>query len=127
MEQVEQIFNPPLRLCLNSHDNVLEISKRLWNCEENHPIYEQQVQKMGYIGQAQIEEVWKHYYKEYYISNLGYVVKIRDEDKEKANAIIPEELKKADENTQGVKWKDFSNELKDLIQSNEILQTLNIY
>ena len=53
MEQVEQIFNPPLHLCLNSHDNVVEISKRLWNCEENHPICEQQVQKIGYIGQAQ--------------------------------------------------------------------------
>ena len=118
MEQVEQIFNPPLHLCLSSHDNVLEISKRLWNCDENHPICEQQVQKMGYIGQAQIEEVWKHYYQEYYISNLGYVVKIRDEDKEKASTIIPEELKKADENSQGVRWKDFSNELKDLFRDN---------
>ena len=70
MEQVEQIFNPPLHLCLNSHDNVVEISKRLWNCEENHPICEQQVQKIGYIGQAQIEEVWKHYYKEYYMDRV---------------------------------------------------------
>ena len=45
----------------------------------------------------QIEENWKHYYKGYYVSNYGYVVKIKDEDKEKAEKIIPEELKKADE------------------------------
>ena len=118
MEAIEQIFNPPLHMCLDSQDTVIEIKQRLWNCEEvaSHP--EPQIQKMGYIGQYQIEEVWKHYYKEYYISNLGYVVKIRDEDQEKAKTIIPEALQKADENSLGVKWKDFSNELKDLFRAN---------
>ncbi len=118
MEQVSQIFNPPLHLCLNSKEDIVEIKERIWNCEENNSLSDQQVQKMGYIGQNQIEEVWKHYYKEYYISNLGYIVKIRDEDKEKAQKIIPEKLKNADENSQGVRWKDFSKELKDLFKDN---------
>ena len=121
MEQVSQVFNPPLRLCLNSKEDVVEIKERIWNCEENNSLADQQIQKMGYIGQNQIEEVWKHYCeedREYYISNLGYVVNIRDEDKEKAQKIIPEKLKNADENSQGVRWKDFSKELEDLFKDN---------
>lgn len=80
MEQVSQIFNPPLHLCLNSKEDVVEIKERIWNCEENNSLSDQQVQKMGYIGQNQIEEVWKQYpeNKTMYFSNYGYCAEIKE-------------------------------------------------
>lgn len=118
MEQIVQIFNPPLRVCWEGANEVTEIRERIWNCDNKANFSEPQVQKMGYIGRGQIEEVWKHYNKEYYISNYGYVVKIKNEDKVKARKIIPAELKKADAQSAGMRWKDFSVELKNLFRDN---------
>lgn len=97
MTIVKQKFNPPLRICKNRSEEVCSISERLWYAEENTDELKNASKcfsDIGYIGSMQIEENWKHYYKGYYVSNYGYVVKIKDEDKEKAEKIIPEELKK---------------------------------
>ena len=116
MTTIKQIFNPELKLCQTASGNVQTIKERIWNMEtaDNSIINRQD---MGYIGQMQIEEVWKHYYK-YYISNYGYVVKISKEDEKIAEKIIPQELKNADENSKGVCWKDFTQELKDIFRRN---------
>lgn len=116
MTTIKQIFNPELKLCQTASGNVQTIKERIWNMEtaDNSIINRQD---MGYIGQMQIEEVWKHYYK-YYISNYGYVVKISKEDEKIAEKIIPQELKNTDENSKGVCWKDFTQELKDIFRRN---------
>ena len=124
MTIVKQKFNPPLRICKNRSEEVCSISERLWYAEENTDELRNASKcfsDIGYIGSMQIEENWKHYYKGYDVSNYGYVVKIKDEDKEKAEKIIPEELKKADEVSSGYRWLDFSDELKNLFRENALV------
>jgi len=117
MTTLKQEFNPPLYFFYNDKDDIVGVATRIWETATDK-ILADITQPMGYIGQMQIEEVWKHYYKEYYISNYGYVVKISKEDEKIADKIIPQELKNADENSKGVCWKDFTQELKDLFRRN---------
>lgn len=115
MTIVTQKFNPPLRICKkNCHDACL-VSERKWTTELSGTT---KTEDALYIGSMQTEEVWKHYYKQYYISNYGYVVKIKPENKAKAEKLIPESLKAADEASAGVRWADFSNDLKNLFREN---------
>lgn len=122
MTIVMQKFNPPLQVCKNYKLDFCFIEERKW-CDElaTASVTGGVSEDVRYIGSMQINEVWKHYYKEYYVSNYGYVVKIRDENKEKAERLIPEELKNADEKSLGVQWLDFSNELKDLFRENAFI------
>ena len=117
MTTVTQNFNPLLKVCFGNEKYYTEIETRQWETEDNGE-FDATTQNCGYIGSRQIEEVWKHYYNEYYISNYGYIVKIAQEDKKLADKIISQELKNADENAQGVCWKDFSQEMKDLFRRN---------
>lgn len=76
-----QTFNPPIRI----HTGVGKtfIKSRIWLMDENAVVVDG-IQNMGYMGQYQIEEVWKRYHKDrdLYVSNYGYVAKIA-EDKAK--------------------------------------------
>ena len=117
MTIVTQKFNPPLRICRKNHQNVCLISERNWTTELPETA---QTEDVLYIGSMQIEEVWKHYDK-YYISNYGYVVEIKAEDEDKAKSLIPESLKSANEESAGVRWVDFSDELKNLFRENALV------
>lgn len=117
---VKQIFNPAINVCFSSSENVRTIKERVYNTDRL-PSGSSETQNMEYIGNAQIEEVWKHYYKEYYISNYGYVVKIQEKDKEKSKKLIPAELLNADEKSEGVRWNDFSDDLKQLFRQNSFI------
>lgn len=124
MDIIKQQFCPPLNICLNKCDETCTVSERLWTSEnetEGLNLSKNMGNETKYIGSFQIAEVWKHYYKEYYISNYGYIVKIREKDKEKAEKIIPEELKSADETSTGYPWIEFSNELKKLFIENAFI------
>ena len=120
MDIIKQKFWPPLDICLNKCGESCFVSERFW-ISKNKTEGLNLSDDIKYIGSFQIAEVWKHYYKEYYISNYGYIVKIREEDKEKAEKIIPEKLKSADEISMGYPWIDFSNELKDLFRKNAFI------
>ena len=117
MTTVTQNFNPPLYFFSSNEDDIVDIATRVWETSTDEKLTDVK-QPMGYIGSRQIEEVWKHYYNEYYISNYGYIVKIAQEEKKLADKIISQELKNADENSKGVCWKDFSQEMKDLFRRN---------
>ena len=108
MTTIKQIFNPELKLCQTASGNVQTIKERIWNTKTaDDSIINRQ--DMGYIGQMQIEEVWKQYstteerLKNIYISNYGYVAEIPTS-----------QIKKLSQNTQnnllskkGMPWKDF--------------------
>ncbi len=113
---VKQIFNPPLGFCKNNCHDVQSVTCREWTLDATQNSI--QSSDTSYIGSRQIEEVWKHYFKNYYISNYGYVVKIKPEAKNLADKLIPDELKKSDENSLGLRWLDFSKELKELFREN---------
>lgn len=117
MTIVTQNFNPSLKVCLCNESYYTEVESRQWETEDKGD-FVVTTQKLGYIGNRQIEEVWKHYHKEYYISNYGYIVKISKEDAEIADIIIPDVLKKADEDSSGVRWLDFPDEVKLLFRRN---------
>lgn len=117
MTTVKQEFNPQLYFFCSNKDDIVGIATRAWETSTDEKLTDV-TQSMGYIGSRQIEEVWKHYYKEYYISNYGYIVKISKEDEKVADKIISQELKNADETSKGVCWKDFSQEMKDLFRRN---------
>lgn len=124
MTTVKQKFWPPLDVCLDECGKSCFILERLWTTEnkaKNKNVYEECTEELGYIGSRQIAEVWKHYYNEYYISNYGYVVKIEEKDAEKAEKIIPDELKSANEESMGYSWNDFSEELKTLFRENAFI------
>lgn len=112
----KQIFIPPLKICKNNCQDMRVIEEKVWTSDAAQNAVE--VSDTSYIGSKQIEEVWKHYFKEYYVSNYGYVVKIKPECKELADKLIPDELKKIDENAAGVRWLDFSPELQKLFREN---------
>lgn len=118
MTIITQKFNPPLRICKKNCHNVCLVSERKWTTELSETA---QTEDVLYIGSMQTEEVWKHYHNQYYISNYGYVVEIKAQDKEKAERIIPESLKAANEESAGVRWADFSNELKNLFRENALV------
>ena len=118
MTIITQKFNPPLRICKKNCHNVCLVSERKWTTELSETA---QTEDVLYIGSMQTEEVWKHYHNQYYISNYGYVVEIKAQDKEKAERIIPESLKSANEESAGVRWADFSNELKNLFRENALV------
>lgn len=109
---ITQIFNPPLRLCDKNCNDFADVKKRKWCAASENGSANQNFDKIAYIGSRQIEEVWKHYWKEYYISNYGYIVKIKPEDE----SLISEDLKNADENSAGVRWLDFKEELKKIFR-----------
>lgn len=114
--KIVQIFNPPLRICSNNCDNMQIVEAKEWHKGEND-----ESSTLEYIGMRQIEEVWKHYWKEYFISNYGYIVKISKEELYRLREDFPEEfsnLVNADEKSSGVKWGDFSNEIKDVFRKN---------
>lgn len=117
MEEIKQTFNPALRLCNPISSHKIIVKERFWTIDmiDNSSV---EMQNMGYIGRMQIEEVWKHYYKEYYLNNYGYVVKIADEDAEIAKTIIPQKLSQSDENSEGMRWVDFSEKVKELFRRN---------
>jgi len=117
MEEIKQTFNPALRLCNPISSHKIIVKERFWTIDmiDNSSV---DMQNMGYIGRMQIEEVWKHYYKEYYLSNYGYVVKIADEDAEIAKTIIPQKLSQSDENSEGMRWVDFPEKVKELFRRN---------
>lgn len=117
MEEIKQTFNPALRLCNPISSHKIIVKERFWTIDmiDNSSV---DMQNMGYIGRMQIEEVWKHYYKEYYLNNYGYVVKIADEDAEIAKTIIPQKLSQSDENSEGMRWVDFSEKVKELFRRN---------
>lgn len=73
-QKIIQEFNPAIKI--HNGTDKKYIKTRIWNMDEND------VQEMGYIGQYQIEEVWKRYNKNknLYVSNYGYVAKINDDE-----------------------------------------------
>jgi len=74
-----QTFTPPLRLY--SASGKTEIKKRVWNITPD-TIVAENTQQMGYIGQYQLEEVWKRYNNRIYISNYGYVALFETQDEQ---------------------------------------------
>lgn len=125
MTTVKQSFNPPLQICKNNCNDFCTVSERKWGIDSDEIFglkgEKGELEDIRYIGSMQIEEVWKHYYEEYYVSNYGYIVKIKEEDREKAENLIPEELKHADEMSSGCRWAEFSNELKNLFRDNAFI------
>lgn len=124
MTIIKQQFCPPLKICLNNSEDFHLILLKVWASEEENESLNKSDENLNcapYIGSLQIAEVWKHYHKEYYISNYGYIVKIKERDKEKAQQIIPDELKNANEASNGYAWSDFSDELKNLFRENAFI------
>ena len=119
MTTLVQVYTPALKM-YDGTDRIT-VEQRTFEYGENPTNLKVEKAKnleMGFIGQFQIEEVWKHYYKEYYISNYGYIVKIAKEDAEIADIVIPDVLKNADEDSSGVRWLDFPEEVKLLFRRN---------
>lgn len=56
---MEQRFTPPICLCVGNKQNKIEVALRVWQLETNQ-MQNNISQDMGYAGQMQIEEVWKH-------------------------------------------------------------------
>lgn len=89
MDIIKQQFWPPLEVCLSKCDESCFISERFWTNEtKGENLSDDGGDEIKYIGSFQIAEVWKHYYEEYYISNYGYIVKIRGEDKKKQKKLF---------------------------------------
>lgn len=88
---IVQTFNPPLRLYTGVEK--VSVKSREWQMGENL-IVSDGIQIMGYMGQCQVEEVWKRYREDsdIYVSNYGYVAKITDDE---AKSIFREETLKA--------------------------------
>lgn len=110
---MEQRFTPPIRLCVGNKQNKIEVALRVWKLETNQ-MQNNISQDMGYIGQMQIEEVWKRYstteknFRNTYISNYGYVAEIPDV--EAKNLSHETQIKLESEG--GMAWKDFNDEDK---------------
>lgn len=58
--KIVQNFNPPLKICNHNCDDIQIIEKKEWDEEINDVLC-----TLEYIGSRQIEENWKHYWKEY--------------------------------------------------------------
>ena len=88
---IVQTFNPPLRLYTGVEK--VSVKSREWQMGENL-IVSDGIQIMGYMGQCQVEEVWKRYREDsdIYVSNYGYEAKITDDE---AKSIFREETLKA--------------------------------
>lgn len=114
--EVKQIFNPALRICLANADSSDTISQRIWleKADNSQTVFSKQensIQNMGYIGSMQIEETWKFYYRNLYISNLGYVARFDEEEAKKIFADKFDDLK-----NDGVIFKNLNNEQKNYIR-----------
>lgn len=76
--EVKQVFTPALTIYKDGKEH--KIKTRVWTISDNdikEPILE--LQNMGEITSPQIEEIWKHYDKDIWISNLGYVAEITED------------------------------------------------
>lgn len=115
LTEAVQIFTPALKVCLYNADSVVTISKRIWqenndNSQTDISKQENSVQNMGYIGSMQIEETWKHYYRNLYISNLGYAARFEDD----AQNIFADKFD--DFSQDGVVFRDLTNNQKNYIR-----------
>lgn len=117
---IKQEFNPSIVVCLEENDNPKVIKKRYWGLTEKDYI-PKEAQPMGYPGQYQIEEVWKHYYKNIFVSNYGYVVIIKDEYKATAEKVFCGELLENLQSDNGVRWLDLSKTAQKLIFDNSFV------
>lgn len=112
MEKCIQKFLPSLKI--NTGIAKQEIKERIWIISKP-VIVDNGIQEMGYMGQYQIEEVWKHYAKTIYVSNYGYVARI---DEEKARTVFGSALLEKLQSVEGAKWrKDLNTAQKDLIRA----------
>ena len=112
---IMQIFTPALKICPYNADSSVIISKRIWlenndNSQTDISKHENSIQNMGYIGSMQIEETWKHYYRNLYISNLGYTARFDDD----AKNIFADKFD--DFSQDGVVFRDLTNDQKNYIR-----------
>lgn len=115
VEEFIQEFAPSIKISL---DGLKEesIEQRNWsktiaeNTKDN-------VSYMGYLGRYQIEEVWKHYHKDIYVSNYGYVARIEEKEAREIFGDKFEDFKK----DCGVVYQELNNQQKNLIKDkNEV-------
>lgn len=112
--KIVQIFNPPLKICKNNFSDECYVENREWSEDVNN-----NSQVINYVGCYQIEEVWKHYWKQYFISNYGYVVKIPICEQKLLKETLGDEFSKleaAGENTLGIRWTDFSKQMQNVFK-----------
>lgn len=107
--KVQQNFNPPLKV--KHKGEVVSIPTRNWTIGEANETLDH-IENMGDMGLRQIEEVWKHYQDEIYVSNYGYVAKISEEE---AQNIFGEEFNKF-QTEQGVAFRKLNDDQKNLIR-----------
>lgn len=101
-EVFTQKFNPPLKIYNTS--GKVEIKERIWTLNPN--LVDKNIQHMGYIGQFQLEEVWKRHNERVYISNYGYIALFdTKEEREKAKTILGDIMR----------WVDMNNVARNLI------------
>lgn len=114
--EIKQIFTPALKVCSDNADSCVTISQRIWlenndNSQIDISKQENSIQNMGYIGSMQIEETWKFYYRNLYISNLGYVARF---DKNEAKRIFTDKFD--DFKKDGVIFRNMNTEQKNYIR-----------
>ncbi len=121
MEQnVTQKFLPAIKICTQENNSPVKIKERVWLLDVE-PNISDNIQNMGYMGQYQIEEVWKHYYKDTYVSNYGYVVKIKDEYIEEAKKVFSGKLLEDLKSDNGKIWLEMPKEAQKLIFENSLV------
>lgn len=102
--EIEQIFDPYLRVYTET--GKTEVKKRIWAITPDANAIVENCEYMPYIGQYQIEEIWKKYNNRVYISNYGYVALFETQDTQKqAQEILGEEQR----------WIDMSDMARNLI------------
>ena len=95
--EIEQIFTPPLRVYTEL--GKTEVKRRLYYPALRSAAIVEDCEYMCYIGQCQIEEIWKKYNNRVYISNYGYVALFDTQDEqEQAQEILGEEQRWVDMN-----------------------------
>ncbi len=121
---IKQTFNPAIRIHTGKGKGKgkgkekREIKLRIWNMNENAVVSQDRTQEMGYMGQYQIEEVWKKYTNRgYYVSNLGYVIKL-DKNNSEVNKLFFENNSIDLSAKDGFKFNDLNSNQKQYFRKN---------
>ncbi|MDR2006464.1 MAG: HNH endonuclease [Acidaminococcales bacterium] len=115
MEDFIQEFNPPVKI--HTGKTKQDIKKRVWQMDGKAAI-EEDAQNMVCLGQYNIEEVWKHYDKDCYISNYGYVARIEEKQ---AIEIFQENLFAKFKSEEGVRYIDLTQTQKAFMRNKNIV------
>ncbi len=108
---VQQNFNPPLKV--KHKGEVVSIPTRNWTIGEANETSDH-IENMGDMGLRQIEEVWKYYDKEIYVSNYGYVAEISEEEREKE--FVKDFFNKEIDFEKGVIYRNLTDKQKDIMK-----------